>query len=792
MRTRDRIAAVGVLPIGLIGAYVFATQVGKGYPIELWLFWKMLKLWGWTLLFNLACASFGQFLIWRVLKLRALPALESAAMAMPTGVVALAMFMYAAGALGLYRPWFAVLLAVAMTVVGARDALRLAKEIWSEWHVPEGRSVLQGTLAAIGAVCVGIIYLGVLSPDVLNYDATWSHQVIAQEYARLGRMVPFIADYNRNVPHLASLIYTWDHLIPTTRAAERWMLALHAEFSLFIWTLVAVNAALRMILNDQGLRRGWVCFFLFPIIFVYDSTLGGASDHVCGFFSVPIALAALRCSERFERGFAALLAIQCAGAVLTKLQAMFLVVPATLVLGACWLWQLVPLLRHRKREAEETRALRDLLWAPVLIGGLGLLLFSPHAVRQYVFHNNPLYPFMQDVFKASVPTVPDAAYLVANNLADPLYQPQGTFFEKLLHAAELFGTFSFVPHYSFTRDVPAFGSLFTLLFPCLVFVRNRRLLLTAAIGAGAVLVWGMVYNVDRNLQAFMPVLVCTTGALIVTLWRLGWIARLGLIPLIAVQIVWGGDALFYSQQDRLDKGMDLIRSGYEGRAHKRFHDFRRSYLDLTKAIPEKARVLLHGSHISLGLMRETLLDIAGVQGLIHYNHLTNVRQLYDYYRRFGITHLVDEPRGSPSSTAQEEVLWDIFSAGYAVPLATFDDKRLFRMPDQPPPESPGYRVATIDVDSYHNGIYAIQKLNTIRFLPEHVRRYAEPDQPMPKDTQTWPEWIKQADAVIVSVHQDVLDQPTKSVLRREYNVVRSLRRDFVIHARNTLVPNPAQ
>ncbi|HKU40966.1 MAG TPA: hypothetical protein VJR89_22545 [Polyangiales bacterium] len=776
--------------IGVCGAFIFARTMGEGYPIELWLFWKMLKLWGWSLAFNLACLSFGQCLLWRVLRVRDLPALESAALAISTGVVGFAMFMYAAGALAWYGASFAITLIVVLIAIGARDVVALGRRLWNEFYAPEQRSLIKSVAGAAGAVCVAIIYVGVLSPDSLNYDATWSHQVIAQEYARAGRIVPFIADYNRNVPHLASMLYTWGYLLPGFRQALRWMMGLHIEFSLFLWTLVAVSAGLRAILNEDSFRRGWVFFFLFPIIFVYDSTLGGASDHVCGFFSVPIALAALRASQRFQPGYCALFAVQCAGAVLTKFQAMFLVTSAVLVLGGSWLWQLARLLRRRQElQEDERRNLRWLLWAPALIGAVAAVLFSPHAIRQYVFHKNPLYPFLQDIFKASVPTVPNASYLIATGLADATYQPQGTFFEKLLHALELFFTFSFVPHYSFTRDVPAFGSLFTLTFPCLLFVRNRRLLLTAAIASGALLVWGMVYNVDRNLQVFMPVLVCVTGALLTTLWRMGFVARLGVIPLVAVQIVWGGDALFYSQHDRLRQGMDLVRSGYEGNAKHRFADFRRTELNISKALPPDARVLLHNAHVSLGITRQVYLDIPGFQGLIHYGQqLATPRDLYDYLRGFGITHLIDVPRASPANTAQEEVLYDTFIAAYAIEIGKFDEKILYRMPDQPPPQHAEYRVAMLGVDAYEDGIYPVRAVNTIRFHPEEVRSYAKPALPMPKDPETWPDFVGQADAAIVGVRRwDELDPPLRSLLRKQYTTVRTLRHDFNVYTRTSVL-----
>jgi hypothetical protein len=792
---RSRFAALGVMAIGLIGACAFALFLDDIYGIKHWLTWKLAALWAWVILWNLGCLSFGRFVQTRVLKLRDGPPLESAVLAMACGVVMFAVAMYAGGALAWYKPWFAITLSLAMFATGARDLWPLAQQLWAEWHLPETPRLLPRLIGTAGVLCVGIVYLGVLSPDALNYDATWSHVVVAQEYARAGRMIPFIADYNRNVPHLASLIYTWGYLVPESREPVKWMFALHSEFTLWMWTLAGVAAALRALLDEPTLRRGWVSFFLFPVIFVYDNNLGGASDHVCGFFSIPIALAALRLCERFLPGWAALFAIVSAGAVLTKYQALFLILPACIVIAVHWLWQLA---RHRRRARDpnlvEVRprplgSLRDLLWAPAIVAGVGIAAFAPHALRQFIFHNNPFYPFMQDVFRGSTPTVPNAAFLVTRALADPLYQPQGTFLEKVLHAAELFVTFSFVPHYSFTRDVPAFGSLFTLTFPLLAFVRNRRLRLFAAIAGGVLFVWGMVYNVDRNLQAFMPVLVCVTGALVVSCWRMGTLARIGLVPLLAVQILWGADALFYSQQERLDQAMDLIRTGYEGTAKKRWNGYRDWHVGVNKELPPDARVLLHTELTSLGLQREVLLDRVGFQGLISYNHLKTPRELYDYFKRFGITHFVDFPGGEPASTSQEEVLWDAFVSAYAVPMSRTGAFRLTRMPDQPPPPAAPFRVASIGQEGYANGIYPIESLNTVRFFPEEERTYAEPAVRFPPDKKLYNDYVKDADAVIVQ-RGPHLDGSTRTLLKKQFTVVRSLKHDFTVYLRNDYMPAP--
>lgn len=788
---RPRLAALGVTVIGLIGAYAFARFLDDIYEIRLWLVWRLVALWFWVLLWNLGCVSFGAFLLAR-LRLRDLPALEAAVFSMATGVVGFAIAMFAGGALGWYKPVFAIALSVAMTASGARDLVPIAKRLWAEWREPEQPSLLAKAIAAAGTICVGIVYLGVLSPDALNYDATWSHVVIAQEYARAGRMIPFLADYNRNVPHLASLIYTWGYLVPGKREALSWMFALQSEFSLWVWTLAAVAAGLRAILAEPLLRRGWVCFFLFPAIFVYDNNLGGASDHVCGFFSIPIALATLRVCERFQPGWAVVFALACAGAVLTKLQALFLVLPACLVLAFFWLWQMGLQLRARRTGTDVMAAasMRDLLWAPAIVTVVGIGAFAPHLLRQFIFYKNPFYPFMQDVFVHSTPTVPNAAYLVNRALADPLYQPQGTLFEKMLHSAELFVTFSFVPHYSFSRDMPIFGSLFTLLFPCLIFLRNARLWTFGAIAGGAVFVWGMVYNVDRNLQAFMPVLVCVTGAIVIMSWQMGWWARIGLVPVVTLQLVWGSDALFFSQQERLNQAMDLIKSGYEGNAHKRFADFRGWHLRATRALPVDARVVLHTELTSLGLKREVLLDNTGFQGLFHYDHLETPRQMYQYFKTFGVTHMIDLPDGAAAPTSQEEVLWDILIARYATKVEDIGALRISKMPDAPPPEAAPLRVVSIGQEGYQDGIYPITKLSTIRFLPEWERRYAEPDEKLNEDKRRWHEVIAKADAVIVQKGSHVVN-PAKALLKDQFTIVRDLRGEFTVYAKKAPLPPSA-
>jgi hypothetical protein len=738
------VVAAAALLLCLAGSAVFAYAMNRVFPIQDWLVWTLAKIWGWVFLFSLCTFCLGQFVLVRILKLDQLPVLESAVFSAAIGTVGFTLAMYVAGALALYNRIFAVALPPVFLVIGGRDGFRLAVRLWR--HLGSSRrGLLPAVVAGFGILCVGLIYLGLLSPDAVNYDATWYHLRIAQDYARWGRIRPFF-DYNAIVPHLASILHTWGYLVPGLDGAPRWMMALHMEFALFLWTLVGVAAGIQRLTDDFTLRASWVSFFLFPIIFVYDSNIGGSADHVLAFFAVPVVLATLQLQNGFSKGRCALLAIAFAGASLTKYQAIYFAVAIVPIVVVLWLRDWI-----RSAASAPSGSVgvsrRDLLWAPAILLGLSVVLVSPHFIKNYLFYRNPVYPLLSQIFTNSTPTVPNASVLIDNIFVDAAWVPKGSFFVRLWHAAEVFITFSFKPHYSFSKDVPAFGSLFTLLLPCLLLVPARRATaLAAAIATGALLAWGMTYNVDRNLQTFMPVMVCVTGALLVKLWRLGWLARLGLVPLIALQLVWGADAPFYGIQHQLYGAMDLIRSSYEGRAKSRFEGYRSNFVSLGKALPRDAKVLLHGSHVSLGIDRDTLQDVMGFQGLISYHKVRTPREMFDYLRSLGITHMT-RTQVVWDSSRQEQILYDLFLSRYGVSRGNFGGNPLSAIPTQPPPVEQPYRVLCLGLYGYANGLYPIEAMNVNEHLDTKFRKYPAPERQWEGSNAA--ELVGAADAVLV-------------------------------------------
>jgi hypothetical protein len=751
--TTRRVAGLLAALLCLYGIVYYGSVLDRVYPIRLWLFWHVAILWGYQAVLTVACLGTGLFVVVRLLKLVYLPGLEQAVLGMAVGVVAFTLGMYAGGALGWYHPIFAIALPTAMAAIGWRELYRALREARAALAEPRPRQPWVWLATAFGTLGVGVVYLQLLTPDALNYDATWYHVAAAQDYARAGRFVPFVAHYAPNVPQLHTLLHTWGYVVPGLNEPPlRWMMALHNEFNLFLWTLVGISAAVRWLTEDQRLRGAWAALFLFPYIFVYDHNMGGAADHVLAFFAVPLLLAARRFWCSFSPTSASLLGILAAGALLTKYQAVYLLGPLVPLLGARWLLLVIARLRKRPlplaRDAADVH--RFVVWAPLLVAGLAIAVSAPHFVKNYVFHRNPVYPFMQDVFTGSRPQVPNAALLIEYVFKDLLYVPHGSLLDKLKHAGRLFLSFSFEPHYSFTKHFPGFGSLFTLLLPACFLVRTRmRLLFAALMGSGGILMWALTFNVDRNLQVILPLLVSVTAALIVQLWRLGWLARLGLAPLVGLAVVWGGDAPFYSGDSRIASSIALIRSGYDGRAAGRFDGYRRVYRDIGKALPADARVLLHTSHLNLGIDREILLDWSGFQGLISYAHLRTPRELHDYFRSLGITHLLYTPGERVASSRQEEVLWYAFVTRHAEFVGKFGGYRLLAMPRVPPPAEPPYRVAVFGMPGYADGVYPIEALSTIEYLWPTKRRYRSPARAVGEDRAELSSTLAGVNAVLV-------------------------------------------
>jgi hypothetical protein len=742
--------------VGALGAAVFlALFLGNSRAHGFALFVTLGLMWFWELVLSAACVSAGHALLARLVPAGERSRFATLALSFPLGLVIFVLGMYLGGFLHLFSAAFAVIWPALMIAAGlpaARGAFRRLRRDGFP-----GRVLQVGWLSAIawvfGLLVLGVLYLGVMTPAAINYDAAWIHLTTAQEYARVGHIIPFPGNWEADVVHLGSVVNTWSFLVPGfPMPALHWMVALHTEMTVFIWTLVGTAAAIGW-LSRRRISGAWAFFFLFPGLFVYDSNMGGAADHFLALFTPALLLATGIATRRFAPRACVLWGMIAGGAVMTKFQAIY-------ALGPCGAWILASaargLWRRRKGDAgaPSLRTVgRGLGW----MAAAALFVLSPHLGSNLVFHRNPLYPLMQNVFTASRPTVKDASILMLSGFPDWHNLPPAAFGERLVEAVKMLATFSFVPHYSYVEGLPVFGSLFTLMLPLALLVgRARKLWIGCLVALGALFAWALTYWVDRNLQTFLPLLVAATGAVCVRLWELGWAARLGITALVGVQLFWSG-GLYFSGSNRIGDAVTLLRTAMDGRAVEQLRGYRSEFVELGRSLPDNAKLLLHDSHGNLGIDRPIVLDWSGYQGLIDYRQFRSPADLAQRLTELGITHVIHFPGSHPSDSKQEEVVFDTFADRYGRMARQFGGMRVFPVPSLAP-EKP-MRVVTIGLGPYADGLYPIESLSTVETLPPQYLHWAGPSRTAASPAELLPD----ADAVLIGSSAP-LDGPTNQAL----------------------------
>lgn len=724
------------------------------YPVTDWLALIFAKLWGWILLFSVGCWGFGSVVLRRVLRLTALPTLEAAVLSMALGVIGFVFAMYVGGVFGLYHRGFAVVLPTVMALYGGWENRYRMLRWYETWGGTRWKATgLELIVLAYGVYCITLLYLALLTPDTLCFDTRWSHLVIAEDYAREGRLVPFQTPWPKALPHLASMVYTWAYLVPGLTVTVRWMLALHLEFTLFLWTLAGVAASVRWIESGNSTNRlSWVVYFLFPNVLVYDGNLNAGADHIAAFFALPILLTGLRASAAFDLRYCALLGVFAGAALMTKWQSAYMIVATCTWLTSCWL---IVLSRRTvvglsvdgasKPPVSVLPSWRILARAPWTVGVCVLLALGPYLIENAVYHHNPIYPLGLNIFKQSIPTQADASVIFAAMVNGSEGSATVGILSRVTTALRVLFTFSFKPHYSWTENMPWFGFLFTLLSPLALVLGPAKLRVATIVGLGSVFVWAMTYMIDRNLQVFTPILVVVTAATITRIWRLGAIARVGLIPLLLFQVVWGADAFF--AHGGLEGSVRLIRSGFMKQARTRFDAFFADRVSLGNALPKNSTVLLHTIHMHLGINRRSVHDWAGFQFLIDYRDLPTPRDAFNRFKALGITHLVWTVDAAPRRI--DDVVFATVAHRYAQNRATFGALQLATLSSEPPPIERPYRVLCIGDGRYPNGLYPIERLSFFEGLPPNSQSVPIPEVPV-SDQSTIEQLLGKADVLVVS------------------------------------------
>jgi hypothetical protein len=521
---------------------------------------------------------------------------------------------------------------------------------------------------------------------------------------------------------------------------ETTVLAAHIEFLLFLVTLASIPVLVRWLLPDTAVGIAWVALFLFPSVFIYDAGLHTGNDHIAAFWAIPIFLAFRRTWVRLDWRNALLLAVCAAGALMTKYQAISLIVgPALFIVGrAAYLAIKDP---------------RDLSWlaGPATALVAGILLTSPLWAKNWVWYGDPFFPALHRHL-TSRPWNDDMSSLMERNWGRQVRRPRGTALEQLKQTLRAGWGYAFTSYTAgrFHGKMPYFGSLFTLSILWLPFLRGAKrtwaLFIATQLGIFA---WFAFSHVERYLQLLIPWMACAVVAALVLAWRQGWLARLPLLALVALQVIWGGDALFIrshamTRELPMVHSARLIESGYKGNWSLRERAFD-PLQKIGEALPPKSSVLLHELNPRLGLSARVVNDMAGLQSGIRYGLLDSPRGVYDLYRELGITHIVWAQRKSIGFDSMGGDLRFFEFVNIVDNPKTSGSFYYGPMPD----EAPGFESSNIVLyagcgRTFEPGFFHVREMNVSNQQPKKIRGF----NPIPDDDDELQQAMREVDFVV--------------------------------------------
>jgi hypothetical protein len=734
------------LAIALFGAaWVLLGIFGEHYPLKHWLLPRYLTCWLATAVFCLSAFSIGRLIV-RLLTAGA--ELDGkGVVSFCTGVFVFFLAMFGVGLAG-GLGWVAfILVPIALFLPGARG---LYREVRTALSQRDELSFTRGEALAFGAgaIALFLVYLPTLVPEHTAYDSRWYHLALAEHYVAEGAIRRFPeGPVLATVPHLASVLYTWAFLLPGGELFDRIELAAHLEFACFLGTLAGIPPLVRHLVPGARARVAWVALFLFPAIFLYDASLVVAADHVAALFSVPAYLCMTWAWRELKPGACLLLAVQLCGLVMTKYTAGAVVVfpvLAVFVRSLMLLWSSL-----RKRTAS-----RNWLYGPLVATLGGLLLSAPHWLKNLLWYGDPFYPVLHRHLEVR-PWTPDGAQIF-RVYQSQAWGPTGTALDKLQGTLRALYDYSLAVYNwpYFHKTFPIVGSLFTFALVALPFLGKATRIWALVVGTHlSIAAWYLLAHHDRYLQPLVPWMAAGVAAMAIAAWRLGIPARVGVLALAGVQLVWGLEMPFWPVHQMTGKSGIGTANDFFGRTFaldftsrtKPFEDF----APIGRALPEGSKVLLNREHVHLGIGVMTVTDAQRIQYGINYGRLGSSRALHELLKEYGVTHVAWMPqRVYGEDSLAGELVFHTYANLYLQDGRMFGSRRLAAVPKRKPRrERP--EVFNYGCDGYlMSGLYRLEDLHVLplRMPDDPPATFPPPRVPLGANAE---ELIARADRVVI-------------------------------------------
>ncbi|MBM4782293.1 MAG: hypothetical protein GQE15_31835 [Archangiaceae bacterium] len=664
---RLRSWAPGVVPliIGLVALWYFHGVVAAQDPLSNWVVGRYLGvmllagLWG-------GSAWCGGFFVTERLKLTAVPLRERLVFSFALGLLAWALLVVAMGLLGVLgkamffaMPLFFYGLGGLPLLKTLRRASRLRRHVRA--RPPR---VFDRVLFGLGLIGVALIWVNLLTPRNLMYDARWYHLSLAEQFAVSGRVYRLDEGwFNGTMPHLTTWLQTWSFLSPFGQLFDRLELAAHLEFVVFLATLASLPVLIDALLPRPRLGSSWALRFLFPGVLLYDSSLGGGADHVLAFWAVPLFLALRRFWKRPTTAHGVLFGAFAGAAALTKYQALFLLMGPGLAVTA------------RVGLSVIQKARRDFLKPALVTAGAALAISSPHWALNALWHHNPVYPYLSNV----CPSTPMSEG-IEPHISEVAWQPKGTTKEKLLETAKATLRFGFESHDwdTFHGNRPVYGSLFLVAMALLAFAFRRRAVLALGLSTWvAVPLWYWTQHQDRYLQAIAPWCTVVVAVVFAGVWRRFVLARPAVVGLVGLQVLHAADLPTLPAHSTLNaqpvtEVLSLLSSN-DGAAPEKLIDGHYSISRIDKLIPREAKVLVHEVHIHLGLQRAAVRDHVQRQGAIAYSVLGDTGSVIEKLRSLGVTHVLWTPTPAGQQLIGDDLVFLRFTQHAVTQVQSLND-----------------------------------------------------------------------------------------------------------------------